>query len=303
MAINLGSTGAISASKYYVVTPPRGSILLETFRVIGLCLAARWSWNPIATWRNIRSSGFWDPAKPSITWDDEFVGEVHRTVEACKVFLFFPIYWLCYSQIDGNLGTVAAGMKLNGTPNDLIKNLDPISIVIMVPIFKRVIYPFLRKMRINFSPIKRITAGFVVAGLGGHGMLEKYLYDRSPCSNHQPSACTSADGEPDVAPLNVWIVAGPYILVAISEIFASITSLEYAYTKAPKRMKSVVAAFSALQTALASALNFALTAVNVEQRFEWLFASFAITAIVFAGFFYWTYVVFIEFSLLFIVIS
>ncbi|KAJ6573270.1 hypothetical protein B0H10DRAFT_1964144 [Mycena sp. CBHHK59/15] len=288
MAINLGSTGAISASflapylvptKYYVVTPPRGSILLETFRVIGLCLAARWSWNPIATWRNIRSSGFWDPAKPSsyrtgeipkgITWDDEFVGEVHRTVEACKVFLFFPIYWLCYSQIDGNLGTVAAG-----TPNDLIKNLDPISIVIMVPIFKR--------------PHQAYYRGFCRGGTS-HGMLEKYLYDRSPCSNHQPSACTSADGEPDVAPLNVWIVAGPYILVAISEIFASITSLEYAYTKAPKRMKSVVAAFSALQTALASALNFALTAVNVEQRFEWLFASFAITAIVFAGFFYWTF--------------
>jgi POT family proton-dependent oligopeptide transporter len=136
-------------------------------------------------------------------------------------------------------------------------------------------------------------------------VLEKYLYDRSPCNNHQPSACTSANGEPNAAPLNVWIVAGPYILVAISEIFASITSLyvrfpsfvpcaqinrfrEYAYTKAPKRMKSVVAAFSALQTALASALNFALTAVNVEQRFEWLFASFAITAVIVAGIFYWT---------------
>jgi len=26
-----------------------------------------------------------------------------------------------YSQIDGNLSTVAAGMKLNGTPNDLIQ--------------------------------------------------------------------------------------------------------------------------------------------------------------------------------------
>ncbi|KAJ7917768.1 peptide/h+ symporter protein [Mycena leptocephala] len=331
MAVNLGSTGAISASflardngfwvaylvptcvfaavpivlfgcrKYYVVTPPRGSILLETFRVIGVCLVARWSWNPIATWRNITRSGFWDPAKPGsykageipayITWDDEFVGEVHRTVEACKVFLFFPIYWLCYSQIDGNLGTVAAGMRLNGTPNDLIKNLDPISIVIMIPIFERFLYPSLRKVGINFSPIKRITAGFLVAALAMvySAVLEKYLYDRSPCDNDQPSACTSADGEPNAAPLNVWIVSGPYILVAISEIFASITSLEYAYTKAPKRMKSVVAAFSAFQTALASALNFALTAVNVEQRFEWLFASFAITATVFAGLFYWTF--------------
>ncbi|KAJ7624534.1 peptide/h+ symporter protein [Roridomyces roridus] len=333
MAINLGSTGAISASflardngfwvaylvptcifaavpivlvgcrKYYVITPPRGSILLETFRVVGVCLAARWRWsiNPVFLWNHIRAPGFWEPAKPSsynpseipkkITWDDEFVGEVERTMNACKVFLFFPIYWLCYSQIDGNLGTVAAGMTLNGTPNDLIKNLDPISIVIMVPIFERFIYPGLRKLGINFSPIKRITAGFFVAGLAMvyASVLEKFLYARSPCTNHQPSACTTASGEPNPAPLSVWIVSGPYLLVALSEIFASITSLEYAYTKAPKRMKSVVSAFAALQTALASALNFALTAVNVEERFEWLFASFAITATIFAGLFYWTF--------------
>lgn len=43
-------------------------------------------------------------------------------------------------------------------------------------------------------------------------------------------------------------------------------------------MKSVVMAFSQLQVALSSALNFALVAVNVEQKFVWLFGSFAVTA-------------------------
>lgn len=33
------------------------------------------------------------PAK--ITWDDEFVDEVARTVKACAVFLYFPFFWLC----------------------------------------------------------------------------------------------------------------------------------------------------------------------------------------------------------------
>ncbi|KAF7335688.1 Peptide/h+ symporter protein [Mycena venus] len=331
MAINFGSTGAISASflardngywvaflvptcifatvpivlylcrNHYVKTPPRGSILLETFRVIGVCLSAHWTFNPIALYRDLKSPGFWDAAKPSsykagelpakITWDDEFVGEVHRTLSACKVFLFFPIFWLCYSQIDGNLGTVAAGMTLKGTPNDLIQNLNPISIIIMIPIFERVIYPFLRRRGINFTPIKRITAGFLVAGLAMvyAAVLEKYLYDTSPCSNKQPSACTDADGNPNASPINVWVVSGPYILVGIAEIFASVTSIEYAFTKAPKRMKSVVTAFSQLQTALASALNFALVDVNVEEKFQWLFASFGITAAIFAALFYWTF--------------
>ena len=67
-----------------------------------------------------------------ITWDDEFVGEVDRTCNACAVFLFFPFFWLCYSQIDGNLGTMAAAMTLNGTPNDLIQNLNPIAIIALI---------------------------------------------------------------------------------------------------------------------------------------------------------------------------
>ncbi|KAG5642975.1 hypothetical protein DXG03_001823 [Asterophora parasitica] len=333
-AINFGSCGAISASflardngywvaflvptaifvlvpfvllagrKQYVVTPPRGSILLETFRVIGFALGPRWSINPAETLRAIRRDDFWDPARPSyygegqvpakITWDDEFVGEVGRTLNACTVFLFFPVFWLCYSQIDGNLGTVAAGMTLKGTPNDLIQNLNPISIIIMIPIFDRVIYPFLRKKNINFSPIKRIYAGFLVAGLAMvyASVLESYQNKLTPCRggefDKQPAAC-EIDDEHAATPLNVWIVAGPYILVGMAEIFASITSLEYAFTKAPKRMKSVVMAFAQFQTAISSALNFALVAVNVEEKFVWLFGAFAVSSWVVGTIFFFTF--------------
>ncbi|PFH45167.1 hypothetical protein AMATHDRAFT_71950 [Amanita thiersii Skay4041] len=327
-AINFGSCGAISAAflardhgfwsaylvptcifalvpvvlvigrKNYVVTPPRGSILLETIRVIRMALSPHWSFNLYNTCKGTQSPNFWDPAKPSsypkgqvpakITWDDEFVGEVARTVKACQVFLFFPIFWLCYSQIDGNLGTMAASMTLGGTPPDLIQNLNPIAIIIMIPIFDNVIYPFLRRMGIKFTPIKRITAGFFVAGLAMvyAAALQHYLYKLSPCHDNLPSECERADGFPDPVPLNVWIICGPYILVGVAEIFASITSLEYAFTKAPKRMKSVVMAFAQFQNALSSALNFALIPVNVEHRFTWLFGSFAIAAWCFGALFF-----------------
>jgi hypothetical protein len=51
-----------------VITPPRGSILLETFRVVGVCLRAHasWSWiNPAKLWEDLTLVGFWDPAKAS----------------------------------------------------------------------------------------------------------------------------------------------------------------------------------------------------------------------------------------------
>lgn len=173
-------------------------------------------------------------------------------------------------------------------PNDLIQNLNPISIIVLVPIFDYFVYPFLRRRGINFTPIKRISLGFIIAGLAMvyAAVLQKYIYERSPCHDNEPSACVTADGLPNPAPLNVWIVSGPYILVAIGEIFASITSLEYAFTKAPVRMKSIVSAFAQFQVAVSSALNFALTSVNVEQKFTWLFGSFTITAWVVATIFF-----------------
>jgi POT family proton-dependent oligopeptide transporter len=54
-----------------------------------------------------------------------------------------------------------------------------------------------------------------------------------------------------------------YILIAFSEIAASITGLEYAYTKAPKNMKSLVMGIFLFTSALASALNEAFVGMYI----------------------------------------
>ncbi|KAF8921380.1 POT family-domain-containing protein [Mucidula mucida] len=316
-AINWGSAGAISASFLPGITDTgphsssplvysswfplfslwvgrvhchsaSGSILLETLRVITMCIGDKLSWNPRQTVKQFRAPGFWDVARPSsyrdgelpsrITWDDQFVGEVVRTLKACQVFTALPFFYLCYSQIDGNLGTVAAGMKL-----DLIiflRNLNPIVIIIIIPIMDLLVYPALRRNGFNFTPIKRITLGFFIAGLAMlyAAILQKFVYEQSPCHDNLPSECVDENGDPNPAPINVWIVAGPYILVGMAEIFTSLVANEYAFTKSPKRMKSTVMAFSLFMQAISAALNLALTAVNTEDKFTWLFGSFAIVA-------------------------
>ena len=72
----------------------------------------------------------------------------------------------------------------------------------------------------------------------------------------------SSQGDP--VPINVWAQTGSYVLLALSEIFASITSLEYAFTKAPKNMRSLVMAFSLFQTALASAIGEAFNPLSAD---------------------------------------
>ena len=69
------------------------------------------------------------------------------------------------------------------------------------------------------------------------------------------STCVDGDGNAVTSSLNVWIQSGSYILIAFSEILASITGLEYAFTKAPKNMKSLVMSMFLFTSAVAAAIG------------------------------------------------
>ena len=61
------------------------------------------------------------------------------------------------------------------------------------------------------------------------------------------------------------------MLIGISEIFASVTGLEYAYTKAPPSMRSFVQSTYLLTNAFGSALGEALTPVAYDPAVLWMF--------------------------------
>lgn len=164
-------------------------------------------------------------------------------------------------------------MQLNGVPNDIIQNLNPISIVIMIPIMDFLVYPALRNANIRFTPLKRIFAGFMFASAAmiSACVIQVYIYKLGPCGKYA-SECD----EP--APLNVWIQSLPYILIGISEIFASITSLEYAFSKAPSNMRSLVMAVNLAMSAVSSALAQALVGLSADPLLVWNYAVAAILA-------------------------
>lgn len=46
-----------------------------------------------------------------------------------------PIFaGLCYNQLNNNLTSQAATMTTHGIPNDVLSNLDPIALIIFIPI-------------------------------------------------------------------------------------------------------------------------------------------------------------------------
>ena len=267
--------------KGYRLTPPTGSVLGKFFKMFGAAMKGKWSLNLVKmkrefSWDVVRPSKVPAAQRPSwMTYDDAWVDEVRRGLNACKVFTFLPLYWLAYSQMTNNLTSQAATMELHGAPNDLIQNLNPISLVIMIPFMDFVVYPALRKAHINFTPLKRMFAGFMfaTAAMIAATVIQYYIYKLGPCGN-EASSCD------DPAPLNVWIQTIPYVLIGLSEIFASITSLEYAFSKAPTNMRSLVMAINLLMNAFSSALAQALVSLSEDPLLVWNYTVVSILAFI-----------------------
>jgi dipeptide/tripeptide permease len=85
---SVGLAALLSSRDSYIDRPPQGSVVFHAFRVI---------------WIALRSGFYLNAAKPSnqkvgskfqVSWEDEFVEEIKTALAACKVFLFFPIYWV-----------------------------------------------------------------------------------------------------------------------------------------------------------------------------------------------------------------
>lgn len=217
----------VFCKKFYVQTPPAGSVLGKSVGLFLLANKGQWSINPKRTWKNLNDGMFWERVKPSniepsrrpswMTFDDQWVDEVGRGFAACSVFLWMPLYWLTYNQLNNNLTSQAAVMKLNGLPNDVLSNLDPFALIILIPICDLFIYPLLRKNKINFSPIKKIAFGFFTgsAAMIWAAVIQAYIYRKSICGNRASlslpvSLGGAADGS-DPCPtvdINVWAQTG-----------------------------------------------------------------------------------------------
>ncbi|KAF3319444.1 hypothetical protein TWF173_000073 [Orbilia oligospora] len=278
--------------KKYVRTPATYSVLSRSMQLMAFASRGKWSINPVRTYKNLTDGGFWENAKPSkvpanerpkwMTFDDQWVDEVSRGIKACKVFLWYPLYWITYNQINGNLTSQAAVMDTKGLPNDILSNLNPFSLIILIPIFDLVLYPGLRKMGFNFTPIKKITFGFITGVLAmiWAAVLQYHIYQKSPCGYD------AANPDCDPAPINVWAQTGAFVLIAISEIFASITGLEYAFTKAPSNMKSLVTSVFLVMSAFSTAIGFAFVGLANDPLLVWNYTVAAILAAL-GAFFFW----------------
>jgi dipeptide/tripeptide permease len=280
--------------KRLILYPPAGSDLGRTFSVLGVCLKKGIF--------KIGRHGFWESAKPSyiaanggaasVPWDDDFVEDVRRTFQACGMFCFFPIQFINDNGL-GIAGDALSTMLItNGVPNDVISNFNSLMIIVFSPILNFGLYPLLRKFHIRYGPVARITTGLLMSSVGaiGYTLINYYAYKLGPCGDHGSSAsCVDADGNSLVAPISIWLLAIPYSLGGISELFISVPAYGIAYTRAPVNMRGLVSALNLFNIGVAYALGLAFGGLLRDPFLTWVFGGPAIIGFVATALFWYLF--------------
>ena len=179
----------------------------------------------------------------------EQVDAAQAVISIAKLFSAIAVFWALFDQHGSswviqamNMDLVFWGMTFEASQ---IAAWNPIMVMGLIPLFSLGIYPMLDRMGFKTTPIRRMTGGMFVAAVSFAlvGFLQ-YLMDGG-------------------TKLNVMWQFFPYLIITVAEVMISITGLEFAYTQAPRSMKSTIMSiwlltvfFGNLITAYVAKVNF-----------------------------------------------
>ena len=250
-----------SGRKAYVRVPPSG---INKNNFVFISLYALFNIG-----KKKKGQALLDVAKTN--YDPEKVEGVKAVYRVMAVFAFAPIFWAMWDQnlsewvlqaekLDRHiyLGffdfTILAGQ---------VQTANPVFLLSFIPLFTYFVYPFFdNTLGIKTTPLRRIGAGLILTALSF--VIIALIQARVDVGEH-PS---------------VWWQILAYVILSAAEVLVSITGLEYAYTQAPRSMKSTMTAIWLL-TVAAGNLFVALINGNISEggyfarftgaNFYWMF--------------------------------
>ncbi|KAM7216819.1 POT family domain containing protein [Rhypophila decipiens] len=223
----------------YVLPMPTQNILPVVFRL--MIRRSRGRSRPAAEQSNTSSvleSGRASPTQ-TLTNDDLILAkQVKAAIKSCLIFTpFIPLYFTI-DLMSNNLISQAGTMSTHGLPNDIMFNVNAISVMILLPLIQGLLYPVLARHSIPFPPTYRVVTGlfFAALAIAYTTSVQALIYGNSPCGRFALSCGARESG------LSIWLQTPTYVLLALAEILAIVSGTELAYTRAPEGMKSIVQA-------------------------------------------------------------
>lgn len=165
---------------------------------------------------------------------DEDVDGVKAVLRVLVVFVPITAFWSLFDQKASTWVIQGGSMEL---PTWLEKasqmqSINPLLVMALIPLNNLVLYPALRAAGVNVTPLRKMTAGMVLAGISWIivGFIQLQI-DATPEGGAKLSI--------------LWQVL-PYLFLTLGEVLLSATGLEFAYSQAPHKMKGVIMSFWSL---------------------------------------------------------
>ncbi len=165
-------------------------------------------------------------------------------LKLAPVYLFVAVFWALFDQTGSTWIFQSQNMDrsflgFNWLPSQ-IQSLNSVFVLSFIPIFSYFIYPLVQKFW-PLSPLRKMGVGFVL--MASAFVLVSVIQE-----------WIDAGQRPNIG----WQIAA-YALLTASEILISIVALEFAYTQAPRKMKSFIMCFYLAAVAIG---NFLVAGVN-----------------------------------------
>jgi len=192
------------------------------------------------------------------------------------IYLFITMFWSLFDQTASRWVSQATHMDLHvfgiEILPDQMQSANPLLVMLLIPLFTFGLYPLVDRI-FTLTPLRKICLGFALAALSFviPALVETWI-------------------EAGETPTIWWQILA-YLLITGAEVMVSITALEFSYTQAPARLKSVIMAlFYAsvfLGNVFTSAVNFSIEKTGLSSSlngpaYYWFFVQcMAVTTVLF----------------------
>jgi len=213
---------------------------------------------------DLRKHSFWGPA--ARRFGQEAAEGPIAVLKIISIFFLVSVFWALFDQHATSWVSQAKQMDLTlpfsifgreEAAPEQVQALNPILVMLLIPFTAGFLYPLLGKLGFEMTPLRRMTVGMLMTGFSF--VLAAVIQEKLD----------------DGAELSFLWQLGQYVVITLAEVMVSITGLEFAYSQAPKRMKSTIMSFWLLTVAAGNAIA-GLLFHSLEDwalvDFFWLFA-------------------------------
>ena len=241
----------VAGRRKYVHVPPTGPNPDSFLKVVWSALSRRGQRPAGADWL--------EPARA--VHPAEAVDGARAVVRISGVFAMVAGFWALFDQkgasfilqakqMNLDVGAVdLLGMRLGGfrlEPSQL-NAVNPFLVLLLVPLFQGGVYPGLVRLGVKVTPLGKMSLGMFLAMLSFVVM-----------------AGIQAVIDGGARPHVFWQVL-PILILTMGEVMISVTGLEFAFTQAPRSMKSTIMSFWLLTSAVG---NLVAAVVSQWNRFH-----------------------------------